>query len=179
MALNRRRDNFLSSRLNILLVILVCAVGLAGCGIYSFSGASISDEVKTFSVQYFQNRASIVQVGLSQSFTNELIDKCKSQTNKKYVTGIGDVNFEGEITGYDTKPYTVAADAQAASNRFTITVRVKFTNSIQPEYNYEQSFSRYQDYPSTVDLSSVEKELSEKIVQEIIEDIFNQAFVNW
>lgn len=169
----------LRSRLNLSLVILVCVLSLTGCGIYSFSGASISDQVKTFSVQYFQNRASLVQVGLSQSFTNELIDKCKSQTNMKYVTGVGDVNFEGEITDYNTRPYTVAADAQAASNRFTITVRVKFTNSIQPEYNYEQSFSRYQDYNSSVDLSSVEKELSEKIVLEIIEDIFNQAFVNW
>jgi hypothetical protein len=179
MALILKKYRLLRDRLNLLLVMLVCIPGLSGCGIYSFSGASISDQVKTFSVQYFQNRASLVQVGLSQTFTNELIDKCKSQTNMKYVTGIGDVNFEGEITDYNTRPYTVAADAQAASNRFTITVRVKFTNSIQPEYNYEQSFSRYQDYNSTIDLSSVEKELSEKIVLEIIEDIFNQAFVNW
>lgn len=166
-------------RLKLISLMLLCVLCLSGCGIYSFSGASISDEVKTFSVQYFQNRASLVQVGLSQAFTNELIDKCKSQTNKRYVTGVGDVNFEGEITDYSTKPYTVAADAQAASNRFTITVRVRFTNSIQPEYNYEQSFSRYQDYNSNLDLSAVEKELSEKIVLEIIEDIFNQAFVNW
>jgi hypothetical protein len=179
MALNLRKNPLLRKQLNLSLVILVCILILTGCGIYSFSGASISDEVKTFSVQYFQNRASLVQVGLSQAFTNELIDKCKSQTNMKYVTGTGDVNFEGEITDYNTRPYTVAADAQAASNRFTITVKVKFTNSIQPEYNYEQSFSRYQDYNSSVDLSSVEKELSEKIVLEIIEDIFNQAFVNW
>ncbi len=79
-----------------------------GCKVtYSFSGASISPLAKTFSVQYFQNRAPIVQPGLSQTLTDALIDKCKAQTNLKYVTSIGDMNFEGEITDYNTKPLTV------------------------------------------------------------------------
>jgi hypothetical protein len=146
---------------------------------YSFSGASISPQVKTFSIQYFQNRAPLVQPGLSQYITDALIDKCKGQTNLSFINGIGDVNFEGEISDYNTRPLTVAADAQAAMNRFTITARVKFTNAIEPELSFEQTFSRYEDYDSNLDLSNVEKELSDKIVEMIVEDIFNQAFVNW
>ncbi len=92
---------------------------------------------------------------------------------------MGDVNFEGEITDYNTRPLTVAADAQAAMNRFTITVKVKFTNTVDPDLSFEQSFSRYQDYNSSLELSNVEKELSAKIVEMVVEDIFNQAFVNW
>jgi hypothetical protein len=92
---------------------------------------------------------------------------------------MGDVNFEGEITDYNTRPQGIAADNQAALNRFTITVKVKFTNSVDPDLSYEQSFSRYQDYNSTLDLSQVEADLSIKIIDLIIEDIFNQAFVNW
>jgi predicted porin len=151
-----------------------------GCKVsYSFSGASISPDVKTISIQYFQNRANLVQPGLSQYLTDALIDKCKAQTNLGLVNGLGDVNFEGEITDYNTKPLTVAADAQAATNRFTITVRVKFTNAIQPDLSYEQSFSRYEDYDSNKNLSDVEKDLSDKIIELLIEDIFNKAFVNW
>jgi len=146
---------------------------------YSFSGASISPDVKTISIQYFQNRASLVQPGLSQNLTDALIDKCKSQTNLGFVNGIGDVNFEGEITDYNTRPLTVSADAQAATNRFTITVRVKFTNAIDPDLSYEQSFSRYEDYDSALSLGDVEDSLSEKIIELLIEDIFNKAFVNW
>jgi outer membrane lipopolysaccharide assembly protein LptE/RlpB len=179
MVLNRKSKSRSGTRLILSFLLIGMAVMLSGCGIYSFSGASISESVKTFSVQYFQNRASLVQPGLSQGLTNALIDKCKGQTNLKYVTGIGDVNFEGEITDYSTKPYTVAADAQAASNRFTITVKVKFTNSAEPDYSFEQSFSRYQDYNSSLDLNAVEKDLAEIIVEALIEDIFNQAFVNW
>ena len=153
---------------------------LAGCSVsYSFSGANISPLVKTLSIQYFQNRASLVQPGLSNYVTDALIDKCKSQTNLSIINGIGDVNFEGEISDYNTKPLTTAADARAATNRFTISVKVKFTNSVEPDFSYEKTFSRYEDYDSSRDLSSIEKELSDKIVALLVEDIFNAAFVNW
>ncbi len=161
-------------------MLVLGITGLTGCKVtYSFSGASISPQIKTVSVQYFQNRAALVQPGLTQYFTDALIDKCKSQTSLKVVNGIGDVNFEGEISDYNTRPQAVAADAQAALNRFTITVKVKFTNSVDPDLSYDQSFSRYEDYSSNLDLSQVEADLSVKIVDMIIEDIFNQAFVNW
>jgi len=149
-----------------------------GCGIYSFSGAT-TEGLNSVSVQYFQNRASLVQPGLSQGITDALIDKCKAQTSLKIVNGLGDVNFEGEITDYNTRPLTVSADAQAAMNRFTITVKVKFTNSVNPDQSFEQPFSRYEDYNSSYDLSQVEADLAKKIVELIVEDIFNRAFVNW
>jgi hypothetical protein len=145
---------------------------------YSFTGAH-TQGLKTFNVVYFQNRAPIVQPGLSQTLTDALIDKCKAQTNMKYVTGIGDASFEGEIKDYNTRPLTVAADAQAATNRFSITVQVKFTNSLDPTLNFDQPFTRYEDYNSNLDLSAVEADLSNKIIDMLVEDIFNQAFVNW
>ncbi len=175
MALNHKRKYR-----NILFYLLIALPLLQGCKIsYSFSGASISPDVKTISVQYFQNRASLVQPGLSQNLTNALIDKCRAETNLKFINDIGDVNFEGEITDYSTRPLTVGADARAATNRFSITVRVKFTNIIQPDFSYEQTFSRYSDYPSEQDLSQVEAELSDDIIEMIVDDVFNKAFVNW
>jgi hypothetical protein len=119
MELNHNNNRNISFT-GLLLLILAGIFILSGCKVkYSFSGAS-TQGLKTVSVQYFQNRALLVQPGLSQNLTNDLIDKCKSQTNLQYVTGIGDANFEGEITDYNTKPLTVAADAFAAMNRFTI-----------------------------------------------------------
>ncbi len=162
-------------------LLLICGVMIpSSCKVsYSFSGASISPLVKTVSVQYFQNRAPIVQPGLSENLTDALIDKCKAQTSLATVNGVGDVNFEGVITDYNTRPLTVAADAQAAMNRFTITVKVKFTNSVDPDLSFDQTFSGYQDYNSNLDLSQVEGDLSTTIVGQIVEDVFNQAFVNW
>lgn len=180
MELNRKNIvRLTTSGLSVWILILVM-VFFYGCKVtYSFSGASISPLAKTFSVQYFQNRAPIVQPGLSQNITDALIDKCKGQTSLKYINAIGDVNFEGEITDYNTKPLTVGADALAATNRFSITIKVKFTNAIDPSLNFEQTFSGYKDYNSNLDLSAVEKDLSDQIVEILVEDIFNQAFVNW
>lgn len=166
---------------SILPVVVIASVliTIQGCKIkYSFSGASTTG-LSSISVQYFQNRASLVQPGLSQNLTDALIDKCKAQTNLKIVNGLGDANFEGEISDYNTKPLTVSADATAAMNRFTITVKVKYTNSADPDLSFEQSFSRYEDYNSSLDLSAVEAELSDDIIKLIVEDIFNRAFVNW
>ena len=179
MELNRKYKVALSgNRLFLLLFIITAAISNRCTVTYKFSGAS-TQGLKTFSVQYFQNRAPLVQTGLSQYITDALIDKCKSQTNLKYLNVIGDVNFEGEISDYNTRPLTVAADARAAMNRFTIEVEVKFTNAVNPELSFKQKFSRYADYDSNLNLSDVEKEKSDEIIEMIVEDIFNQAFVNW
>lgn len=180
MGLNCKKKTVLSGRISLCLTAAGLILLLYGCKIsYSFTGASISPDVKTISIEYFQNRASLVQPGLSQILTDALIDKCKAQTNLSFINSTGDVNFEGEITDYNTRPLTVSADAQAATNRFTITVRVKFTNAVDPELSYEQNFSRYEDYDSAFSLADVEDSLSGKIVELLVEDIFNRAFVNW
>lgn len=163
-----------------LLCLAAVVLSLKACTVrYTFSGVSISSEVKTFSVDYIQNRAALVQPILSQTITDALIDKCRNQTNLEYVSSNGDVHFEGEITDYKTQPMAITGDEQAALNRFTISVKVRFTNAVDEQWDYESSFSRYSDYPSSQDLSQVESELMEEVVELLVEDIFNKAFVNW
>ena len=162
------------------LPVIFLIITTVACKIsYSFSGASISPQIKTLSVQRFFNTAALVQPGLDQTITDALLDKCKAQTSLRIVSELGDVDFEGEITDYNTQPVTVGADAYAATNRFTITVKVKFTNTVEPNFSFDQSFSRYVDYDGNKDLSAVEQDLSSEIIKLIIEDIFNKAFVNW
>ncbi|MEN8227436.1 MAG: LptE family protein [Bacteroidota bacterium] len=147
---------------------------------YSFSGVNISPEVQTYSVQYFPNRAPIVQAQLSQLFTESLMDKIQGNTSLNLSTDGGDVSFSGEITGYNTRPTAITGQETAARNRLTITVRVKYTNNVEPELDYDTSFSRYEDYDASQDLSgSLEEELIKLILENLIEDIFNRAFVSW
>ncbi len=179
MGLNLRTGYFSSVKILINL-FMALLIAMSGCKVtYSFSGASISPQIRTLSVQNFLNRAPLVQPGLDQTFTDALIDKCKAQTGLEIVSNLGDVSFEGEITDYRTMPLTVAADAFAAMNRFSISVRVKFVNTVDSDLSFDQTFTRYEDYDSNLDLSAVEQDLVEKIVELIIEDIFNKAFVNW
>ena len=146
---------------------------------YSFTGASISPDVKTVSVQYFPNRARIINPTMSQEFTDALKDKIRGQTNLVFVNDLGDVNFVGEITDYRTDPVAIAGDDRANLTRFTVTIRVKYSNAIDVEQDFERVFTKYEDFDSSQDFSSVEQSLVEEIIEAITEEIFNAAFVNW
>jgi hypothetical protein len=146
---------------------------------YSFSGASTGN-LSTVSVQYFQDRSSLAPVNLAQTFTDELRDFIQRQTKLSLINGLAEANFEGEIRIYDgQRPVAISGDDQASLNRFTIAVNIKYTNSLDPKQNFEQTFSQYQDYDSRRSFPEVESELTGEIVKMIIEDIFNRAFVNW
>lgn len=180
-----KRFYFLNKlQIGFLLISGIILITFHGCKIsYSFSGASISPDVKTISVQFFPNRADlnggVIRAGFDQEFTDALKDKFRAQTGLEFVNDIGDVNFEGEITGYNTAPMAITGDEIAALNRFTVSVKIKYNNALQPDQNFESVFTRYQDYDSSRDLSSVENELLEDILEQITEDVFNRAFVNW
>lgn len=147
---------------------------------YSLTGGTLSTDVKTFSVQYFQNRAPLVNPNLSDQFTEDLKEKFRSQTSlDEIVDGEGHLNFDGEITGYRTKALDVTANDIAATNRLTVTIKVRFTNEIEPDNDFDKSFSAFADFESTNQLSDVENQLLEEILEQIIDDIYNEAVVNW
>ena len=158
-----------------LLVMVLCT----RCGIYSFSGASIPPEAKTVSVQYFPNQAQLINPALSNDFTTALRDAIMNQTSLDMVESGGDLAFEGEITDYNTSPVAITAGQTAALNRLTITVNVRFVNLYDDSKNFESKFTHYEDYPSDQDLNSVQESLTATIVEQLVEDIFNKALVNW
>ena len=169
----------MKNRMIRIVFLLTAGIALWGCGIYSFTGASIPVEATTISISYFPNDAPLVQPTLSQRFTESLQDKFLRQTNLRMVEHNGDLHFEGSITGYSTQPTAIAGDDQAALNRLTITVRVRFFNEYDPDSDFERNFSRFYDYPSNLSLSQVEDEAIEAITTALVDDIFNQAVVNW
>ena len=127
----------------------------------------------------FPNYANTVNPQLSQKLTDELIQMFSSQTPLNVTSGEGDLQISGEITGYDTRASALSSSDEVSMNRLTITIKVKFVNTLDPEADFEQQFSRYRDYSASQDFSSVESGLMSEIVTELCEDIFNKSVVNW
>ncbi len=152
---------------------------LQGCGIYSFTGASIPPEAKTISVGYFPNKAQLVEPLLSPVFTNTLRDQFTSQTNLTMVEKNGDLDIQGEITDYKISPVAIQADQTAAMNRLSITVNVRFTNRFEPDKDFETKFTQFIDYLSTEDFNSIKAQLIEQVTKDLSDNIFNKAVVNW
>ena len=152
-----------------------------GCGIYSFTGASIPPGAKTFSVDYFKNNAPIFNATLSQEITEMLQDKLMSQTPLDLTETNGDLQFKGVITSYKSAPVSIVSrnSPEAASNRLSITVKVDFINLMDETASFSQSFTRYHDYPASQNLSAAEPIIVPIILELITDDIFNKAVVNW
>jgi hypothetical protein len=162
----------------ILLLILLFVTN--SCGIYSFTGTNIQPDVKTIQIDYFPNNAILVEPSLSQTFTTQLQDLFLRQTNLDLVKSGGDLQFEGEITGYKINPMTATADQTAAQNRLTITVNVRFFNNKYEDDNFEQTFSHYYDYDANVILTgSVLDDAFNEILERITQDIFNASVAKW
>ncbi|MBA3901472.1 MAG: LptE family protein [Bacteroidetes bacterium] len=164
----------------LILITLVTAISACKMG-YSFSGASISPEVKTVSVSLFPNYAPLAQPLASQTFTEALRTIFITQTNLSLVDREGDLHFEGSITAYNTTPVALQGGemSQATLNRLSMTVNVKFINSLDDTKDFESAFTRYTDYDARRNLSDVETLLLKEINDQLVQDIFNKAVVNW
>ena len=67
----------------------------------------------------------------------------------------------------------------ATKNRLTIGVLVTFKNRLNEKANFSQTFTRFSDFDASQLLQNVERALTEDIGNQLADDIFNKAFVNW
>lgn len=172
--------SFITKKMVLLLVVPMLFL-VQSCGVYTFGGGSVGT-LKTINVMFFENVAPLVINNLSQSFTQALQERIRNQTRLSTVRGEADATLEGRITGYTIAPTVLPATTTNAApiantNRLTITVSVKFTNTLKPENSFEQPFSRYADFQG--DIGTQEQALIVAINRQLTEDIFNKAFANW
>lgn len=152
---------------------------LVSCSVsYNFTGAG-KINAKTFQVNYFQNNADIVEVGIERTFTQKLQSVIQNQTNLSLVTSGGDLQFEGEVVEYRITPMTANAGQLASQNRMTIVVNVRYSSKSNEEDNFEKRFSHFYDYPADQLPATVLNKALEEIYGRITQDIFSQTLAKW
>jgi hypothetical protein len=173
MTKTRTRYSLIAAIATILLV--------TGCTVsYKFNGASIDyNKTKTITIRSFTNNAPLVYPALAPMFNESLRDIYAKQTRLTQVTNNGDIELEGEITGYDITPMSISDDAIAAETRLTITINVRYSNKANSDKDFERSFSAFQNFSNTQTLTQVQEQLCQTIVDEIVETIFNQTVADW
>jgi hypothetical protein len=170
-----------------LLIITVILVWMTGCGIYSFTGANISPDVRTISIDFFYNESGDGPPDLAQQFTEGLKDYFQNNTNLAFDnTGNGDLQFSGNINRFNYNPMapTATGDQNAPNNaglmRLTIGLNVQYINTKDDAFDFDQQFSFYADFdPNTNSISSVEPALIDEILEQLYVDIFNASVANW
>jgi len=162
-----------------LIVILLAALMLNSCGIYSFSGTSIKPDVNSITINYIEYRALRVNPAFSNELTEALRNQFRRMTRLEQVDKDGDMEISGEVTGYDVTAAAVTADEVAARNKLTVTVKITFTDKKHPDEDFDKSFTAYSEYDSTNTLDAVESSLCSEIIEKLVEDIFNASVAQW
>jgi hypothetical protein len=166
------------SRLGSAVLFTLLALALGGCK-YSFTGASVQPDVKTFSLPQFDNIAGVVNPTLANRITETLRDRFQQQSRLNLVPRNGDLVLSGTVTEYAVSPIAPTAGQQAARNRLTIRCKVSFENTKYPDQNWEQTFENFADFENATPLPSVEGTLVAEITDKIVQDIVNKALSDW
>ena len=152
---------------------------LQSCGIYSFKDVSIDySKLKTVKINFFENKARIINPQLSPKLTDKLQLKIASQT-KLTRTNNDDANIQisGYISDYSVTTSGISS-TQATTNRLTVAVHVTSKNTVTDKTD-DFDVSRNYDFSANLSLQQAEAQLVDEIVRTLTDDIFNHIFSNW
>lgn len=163
------------------IVLVFCALCLHGCTIsYKFNGASIDySKIRSIAISDFPNNAALVYPALSADLSQGIRDIYQRQTRLQVSRKSGDLELEGEITGYALTPMAISADSYSAETKLTITIKVRFTNNVNPEESFDKTYSAYQTFESSKMLNDVQEELCALMIKELAENIYNDTVARW
>jgi hypothetical protein len=152
---------------------------LSGCGIYSFTGGQFSG-AKTFSVDYFKSQSALASPLYSQRLTESLKDILLAQSPLKLSESDGELQFSGAVTDYSTAPVAIQCGAAetASLNRLSITVRVKYENTVEPDLSFEKTFTKFSDFAASSDLFTIQEDLWKDINDQLTQEIYNASVGN-
>ena len=175
------------NNISIITLLLIAPIFMSGCGIYSFTGASISPDIKTMSIQTFYNNATLGPSNMSVVFTESVKDYFQQNTSLVLVDDEGDLQLQGSIESFVLSPVAPTGnsgslDAQSFTSltRLTITVKATYVNTKDDTYNFDKQFSFFRDFDqNTEDIIANEQQFVEYIFEQIILDIFQNSVANW
>lgn len=162
------------------LILIGLIFSMTGC--YSFKGISIAPTISSFYVEQFQNGAFNAPPDIGVQFSEELKSIILNSTRLVYEDVNPNIEFKGSVRSFNVSsvaPQQTDEGFGSALNRLSISIEVEYYNNEDEEDNWNQTFSFFQDFESTDDLSDVQDELIELIFEQINQDIFNKAFTNW
>jgi hypothetical protein len=161
------------------LVLAALLLPAGGCGLYSFTGATIPAHIQTIAIPPVDDRSVGAPAGLDQRLTELLIDRFAGRTRLSLVSDeeAADAVLFAEIDRYGNEPAAVTGGEVAALNRVTVSVRVRYMDRVQDRERLARSFSQRETY----DAASIDLELTtaEEVLIRLADDIFTAATSDW
>lgn len=170
-----------SKLLYIIGAVMLLLMGTSCSISYKFNGATIDyTRIKTVTIEDFPNQAPLVYPPLSQMFSERLREQFRRNTRLEPVETNGDLILEGAIVGYELTPMAMQEDALSAMTRFTITVRVSYTNMVEEKKSFSgRTFTSSQEFDSNNLFSDIQEGLANELIDDLVKQIFNATVEDW
>lgn len=161
-------------------VVLLGLLAGPACGVYSFSGASIPDHLRSVAVPNAEMRATGGPPGLDQLLTDALVGRFADRTRLSLETdeAEADAVVRATIEQYAVAPAAVTGDNVAALNRVSIAVRVVVQDQVEDQVLLERRFSAAEDFAPGEGLQG-EADASASALEQIAQDAFTAATSDW
>lgn len=160
-------------------LVIMATFNFASCK-YGFKDtAPIPAEVKTFRVNNFDNKAQYVNAVLSPQLTEKLKQKIIGTTRLQQ-TNNDDAHYDisGYISQYSTSVVSITGQNNTG-NRLNVGFHLIFTNTLDDTKSFEADLNRSYDFRGDITISEAENTLNPKIVEGLVDEIFNKIFSNW
>ena len=146
---------------------------------YSFKDVSIPTEIKNFRVQQLGNKATYINPQLAPLLADKLRQKITNTTRLRQ-TNADDAQYDisGYVTQYSVSTINITGN-QSSTNRLTVSFHLVFKNNVDKTKDFETDVSRNEDFAATRSLSEAESSITENLVKNLADEIFNKIFSNW
>lgn len=170
---------FRNIRLIITCFLLLFTFSFATCKYSTKDTSPIPPDVKTFRVNYLENKARYVNPQLTPTLTERLRQRIIGRTRLRQISG-DEAHYD--ISGYisDYSVITTGVTNQAAStNRLNVSFHLVFKNTLDQKKDFEADITNNYDFAATKSLQEAESQLTNDIIKNLIDGIFNRIFSNW
>ena len=160
--------------------VLPLSLSLAACGVYSFTGATIPEHLRTVAVPLAEVRAQGAVPGLDQALTDALVQRFADQTRLTLTTDEEDADavVHAVVERYTLTPVAVTSDEVASLNRVTVAVAIRYVDRVEDRERLARTFTASADYDPAGG-PAAEAEAVATLVPQLADEVFTAATSDW
>ena len=160
------------------LFITLVLINFTGCCIYSFTGASVPQHLKTIAIPIAEDRSGSGEPGLKELLTDQLVQKFINDNTLQVTEKVNaDALLDCVILPLSDAPAVISAGENVKARRITINVQVTYKDLIKRKTIFDKKFSNYADYSGGT--ISQRRDAIQEAVDKITEDILLDTVSGW
>ncbi|MFC2150513.1 LPS assembly lipoprotein LptE [Calditrichota bacterium] len=157
--------------------ICIFMIGIAGCGVYSFTGGGIAG-VETLAVEPFTNRDP--EFGLEDQLVDAVVQRLLSDRTYTIANmSTADAILRGVITDVDDRTISFSKNEEAEENEVKITLEIQVIKPGKSEPLKETRLVATGVYPYETGNPDERQAGINKAIDQLVLDLFNWLTSDW